>query len=68
MFKTAFFVALITFGLCFLIACNPTVFLKGNFYNAVETYACPILDIMIIVAIFSAVVALRRERGGNENL
>ncbi|MFA5385693.1 MAG: hypothetical protein WC364_13745 [Eubacteriales bacterium] len=52
-------VALVTFGLCFFIACNPAVFLKGNFYYAVETYACPILDIMIIVSIISVAIAIK---------
>jgi hypothetical protein len=35
-------------------------FFKGYFFQAVETYACPILDIIIIIAIFRVACILNR--------
>ena len=45
-------VVAIIFGGCALISLFPTYLLQGFFYSAVETYACPICDILIIVGIF----------------
>jgi len=55
MFKKIILIALgiifITFGLCYLISLMPDTFLKDNFFLAVETYACPILDIEMAIGI-----------------
>jgi len=35
-------------------------FFKGLFFQAVETYACPILDILIIIAISRVAILLKK--------